>query len=270
MKPYWLDLAYKELGVRETPGEKTSPRIREYLDTVTGGEKLTDEDAWCSAAMNYVIERSGMEGTDSAAAVSWNRWGRKLSGPKVGCLVVLWRVHPDDWRSYVGFVVDVDFDKKRIKVYGANQQDPWCEQWFPMHRVRSYRWPRLANNLKAVYQRNVAPGEPRYIMAVKAPAGILNVMSSDSVGEKIETNIPVWKRDKVQNAFLDGILLAGEVMYLFPGWLVIGRAVTVVCMTIKMVIEKNDIEKQNKKRRALSIVLKQFLVAIWNRLKRSK
>lgn len=116
-----LEVAVREwlLGVREVPGPGTNSRIAEYLGTVGMGPD--DETAWCSAFTNYCHEQAGVPGTDKANARSWMAWGRAVTEPRVGDVVVLWRVARDSWQGHVGFYVGGSGGS--VLLLGGNQDD---------------------------------------------------------------------------------------------------------------------------------------------------
>ena len=75
----WFDIALKELEstVREVEGSADNSRILDYLRTTDyPNVGLHDEVPWCSAFVNWCLKEAGIEGTNSAAALSWLSWGR--------------------------------------------------------------------------------------------------------------------------------------------------------------------------------------------------
>jgi hypothetical protein len=85
--PPWLEIAVKELAIKEYAGEADNPRVVEYLKTTTLGspENANDETPWCSSFVNWCMEQVHLKGTDNAMARSWRHWGKKLEKPKFGC-----------------------------------------------------------------------------------------------------------------------------------------------------------------------------------------
>src|SRR5262245_23237460 len=80
----WMLLAIAEIGVREQPGAGNNPRVLEYLHSTSLGEVEASKDstAWCSAFVNWCVERAGYAGTDSACARDWGYWGKELVTPR--------------------------------------------------------------------------------------------------------------------------------------------------------------------------------------------
>lgn len=133
----WMPIAIREIGVREYSGAADNPRIVDYLRSTTLGApyNANDETYWCSAFVNWCVERSGFEGTDSAWARSWNNWGKALETPRRGCIVVFRRGSG----GHVGFYIGED--GKNINVLGGNQSDSVCYQKYKKADLMSYRVP---------------------------------------------------------------------------------------------------------------------------------
>lgn len=82
----WMPIAALELGVAETAGPGSSARVLEYLASTNLHAALAKDDStpWCSAFVNWCVEKAGFAGTDSAAARSWLGWGREIPGAAAG------------------------------------------------------------------------------------------------------------------------------------------------------------------------------------------
>ena len=137
----WMPIALAEMGVREFPGTGDNPRIVEYLRSTTlGGPSWSeDETPWCSAFVNWCVERAGFEGTDSAWARSWLTWGKKLTTPRRGCIAVFQR---DVDKGHVAFFVGET--AKEIRVLGGNQSDAVNESAYLKTALLGYRLPGQA------------------------------------------------------------------------------------------------------------------------------
>jgi hypothetical protein len=84
----WLGVAAGEGGVGSLPGRENNLRVLEYLrstDNLGALATSRDETSWCSAFVNWCLKRAGHEGTGSALALSWLRWGGRHA--KRGCIV---------------------------------------------------------------------------------------------------------------------------------------------------------------------------------------
>jgi uncharacterized protein (TIGR02594 family) len=135
----WMPVALGELGVREStePGQ-SNPRIVLYLlSTDLGHEQAHDDSTpWCSAFINWCVERSGHAGTNSAAARSWLDWGRPISIPRRGVLAVFKRGQSG---GHVGAFIRRDTE--RIWVLGGNQTNEVSIAGYAPDRLLGYRLP---------------------------------------------------------------------------------------------------------------------------------
>ena len=64
--PWWLDIAFEEIGTKEILGGQDNPRILEYLSTVKLPKDMAkhDEIAWCAAFVNWSLKGAGLKGTN--------------------------------------------------------------------------------------------------------------------------------------------------------------------------------------------------------------
>ena len=71
-----LNIALQECNakVREIAGSQHNPRILAY-HLATALKATTDEVPWCAAFVNWCLREAGIEGTFSAEARSFLRWG---------------------------------------------------------------------------------------------------------------------------------------------------------------------------------------------------
>jgi uncharacterized protein (TIGR02594 family) len=137
-KPNWITIAQAEIGMKEKKGSEHNPRIVEYHST-TGNAK-DDETAWCSSFVNWVMKKAGHVGTNSAAAVSWAKWGKKLTKPAYGAIAVIdWDGPGPGWKGHVGFVVGMSGGQ--IQLLGGNQSDQVKVSPFGTGKVIAYVVP---------------------------------------------------------------------------------------------------------------------------------
>ena len=71
---------------------------------------------WCADFMNFVLRRAGGKGTHSRAARSFLEYGKKLDGPRVGAIAILYRKGPNN--GHVGVVRGTDGQGNPIIVSG--------------------------------------------------------------------------------------------------------------------------------------------------------
>lgn len=137
--PPWMPIAESQLGVTEIPGRRHNNTILDY-HRETSLKASSDEVPWCSSFVNWVLEQSGIEGTNSARARSWEDWGIELEEPSEGAIVVLSR-GKNPSLGHVGFFVSQSPDGRKISILGGNQSDSVSIATFPKSRVVSYHYP---------------------------------------------------------------------------------------------------------------------------------
>jgi uncharacterized protein (TIGR02594 family) len=125
-----------------TPGFRF-PRLFAFADPVSEarrwiGTNPTDRNSlWCARFMNFVLERSGYQGTGSDAAKSFASYGRRISGPQVGAIAVMTRGKNG---GHVGIVSGIDASGNPIIISG-NHGHRVGEGVYPRGRVYAYVIP---------------------------------------------------------------------------------------------------------------------------------
>lgn len=135
-EPKWLVEARKHIGVREVKGPKHEGLILKWWKAIKRGGIKDDETPWCAAFVGAQLEAVGIESSRFESARSYEKWGIKMAGPVVGCVVVFSRAGG----GHVGFVVGRDL-AGRLLVLGGNQGDAVSIAAFDRARVVAYRWP---------------------------------------------------------------------------------------------------------------------------------
>jgi uncharacterized protein (TIGR02594 family) len=136
----WMEIAAAELGVHgdTLPGQHNA-RILEYHKTTTL-KATTDEVAWCSSFVNWVMIQAGRKGTNNAQAKSWLNWGTAVSPPMQGAVVVI-KGPPAPPREgfHVGFFVSLS--ATHIRILGGNQSNQVRYSNYPLttYEVKGYR-----------------------------------------------------------------------------------------------------------------------------------
>lgn len=139
MVPRWLVVAFGELGIQEIEGPASNVEIERYHATIDG-DPSDDAIAWCSSFVAWCMVNSGL-GLPigiTRAARSW-RNARQLSSPRLGCVVVFWRVSPDDWRGHVAFFLHAR--DGLIWHLGGNQDNQVTVDCTPEKQLLGYYWP---------------------------------------------------------------------------------------------------------------------------------
>ena len=138
MGPKWLQLAYKEIGVKETPGSQNSKTVVAYFNDAQHPEVKADEVPWCAAFVGAMLKRAGIRSSESLMARSYEKWGQPLNKPILGCIGVKKRPGPG-WSGHVGFVVGLT--KTTVILLGGNQGDKVSIASFPRSQFTGFRWP---------------------------------------------------------------------------------------------------------------------------------
>ena len=93
---------------------------------------------WCADFMNFVLRRAGGKGTQSRAARSFLEYGKKLDGPRVGAIAIMYRKGPNN--GHVGVVRGTDGLGNPIIVSG-NHNHTVAESVYPRSRIAAYVVP---------------------------------------------------------------------------------------------------------------------------------
>lgn len=110
----WMTLAEKQVGVNEDDHEGI---VRDY-HKVGGSLNAGGKTPWCASFVGWVLEKSGIRSTRSAAANSYDKWGQKLAktGIPFGAII---RVRFKEG-NHVAFCTG-DKGGARVSTLGGNQ-----------------------------------------------------------------------------------------------------------------------------------------------------
>ena len=134
-----LRTAQSQLGVTEIAGARANPKILEYFRSTSYHAKDDSGEggAWCSAFVNWSVEKAGFKGTGSAGAASWLKWGMPIDKPVPGCVVVKHRTRANGSKSYhVGFCQSVQGNT--LFMLGGNQSNKVSVRRINMKKVKLY------------------------------------------------------------------------------------------------------------------------------------
>ncbi len=137
-KPYWFQIAYKEKGEKEIPGDQHNERIIQYHQA-TSLKATDDETPWCSAFCCWVMEQAGIPSPRNAWSRSWLEWGDPLGSPKDGCLCIFKR-GKSNWKGHVGFYVGTS--GPYYKILGGNQSNSVSIKTYLQEDLIGMRWPK--------------------------------------------------------------------------------------------------------------------------------
>jgi uncharacterized protein (TIGR02594 family) len=101
-----------------------------------GGNPTGWAHDWCGRFMNLVLERTGHRGTGSNFALSFARYGRRISGPQVGAVAVMAR----RGGGHVGVVSGV-LPNGDVKVISGNHGHKVAESVYSRGRILAFVLP---------------------------------------------------------------------------------------------------------------------------------
>jgi uncharacterized protein (TIGR02594 family) len=132
------------LNVSEYAGNQHNPRILAY-HLATALKATTDEIPWCAAFVNWCLREAGIEGTFSAQARSFLKWGLTipLESIEAGDVVVFARGN-NSASGHVGFFLewserDAQERKNCMNIIGGNQSNRVNVATFSTQRLLSIR-----------------------------------------------------------------------------------------------------------------------------------
>ena len=135
-----LNTAFSQYWVKEESGpEDNSPQILGYFDLIGHSWAKTDETAWCAAFVNWCLKKNFYEDSGLLTARSLLDTGRRVLQPRLGDLVVLWRINKDGPWGHVGFWLSNT--PETILIWGGNQGNKVCAKSYPSYRLLGYIRP---------------------------------------------------------------------------------------------------------------------------------
>lgn len=139
--PPWLQIARREIGVKERWGVADNSRILQY-HAATRTHATRDSVPWCASYVCWCLEGAGITSTRSAAAASYRTWGQQCE-LKDGAIVVFGKADPDAaGTGHVAFCVGVEGDD--VLVLGGNQNNAVNVAKRPRDRIVTVRWPLVS------------------------------------------------------------------------------------------------------------------------------
>lgn len=132
-----FQIALGEYGVRGIPGTSHNSQILRYFSNIGSKWVKDDETAWCAAFANWCFWKAGLKVPGTLAARSFLTLGKRTLAPKLGDIVVFWRVSKDSPYGHVGFFVRET--KDAVYVLGGNQSNEVNITLFPKSQVLDYR-----------------------------------------------------------------------------------------------------------------------------------
>jgi len=132
-----LEEALSEYGHREIRGERDNPEVVKFFQEIGFSRIDDDETAWCSAYLNWVAMKAGMERTGKLNARSWLYIGLKVEVPQVGDIAIFYRGDPSSWTGHCGIFLNKIGN--HIYVLGGNQANRVGINPYHVERLIGYR-----------------------------------------------------------------------------------------------------------------------------------
>ncbi|MFT5846773.1 TIGR02594 family protein [Psychroserpens sp.] len=142
-----LEIASKEIGVKEMKGKGNNPRIIQYAKDTGFKNYKSDDSHWCSLFMNWCAHEAGLERSYSLGARSWLRVGMPIDNPELGDVVIFWRVSRESWQGHVGLFNGYSRDG-RIYCLGGNQGDQVSSTGKSQDKILGYRRLRPVDDVR--------------------------------------------------------------------------------------------------------------------------
>lgn len=159
LKEWWEQRHYGEYNDRSFRIEpaayvKSGNTIIAYADNYIGyterknRKELTQKlkidpvsTPWCAGFVNYVLETTGFRSTGSYTAASYSNYGKKVSTPIKGDIVLVRRKGGSG--RHVGFFHSFTTEEgvKYVVVLGGNQDGSVSLKKYPVRAVTGYRRP---------------------------------------------------------------------------------------------------------------------------------
>lgn len=134
-------LALSQAGIKEIVGKEDNPQVLKYFDDIGfDGTELKDETSWCSAFINWLAFKLGLEMTGKLNARSWLDVGEVIEDgcQQVGDIAIFWRESKDSWKGHVGLYCN-DLGNGWISILGGNQGNQVQTSNYPKSRLLGYR-----------------------------------------------------------------------------------------------------------------------------------
>lgn len=191
-EPKWLALARAEIGVKEFAGEADNPKIMGYFRDAGFAGIDSETTSWCAGFANACLERSGVPGSKSLAARSFLQWGKKVTSPKPGDIVVFWRNSPSSWQGHVGFFLSQS--ATHISVLGGNQGDAVKIANYPKNQLLGFREPVSGANSRTLRAQvaGATLGDGMVLAAITSKTMIESLPDALAIGDGIGSLASYW------------------------------------------------------------------------------
>jgi uncharacterized protein (TIGR02594 family) len=130
MIPDYMQIAIKEIGISE---RDRRCRVYGYCRIIGVRGEIVP---WCSAFLCWCMHEAGIEHTHSGLARSWLNWGKVITKPFPGCIVIYRR--GVGWQGHVN--IFLDRHAGLVRGVGGNQRRRVGVNAYPAITVLGYRY----------------------------------------------------------------------------------------------------------------------------------
>lgn len=134
--PPWYNVAVSLIGFHETGENRGIEKL------IAGAHCGHLGDSWCAIGINYELETSGVPGSRSAMARSFETNSNfvRLAQPALGAITTMWRGSKSSGQGHV-FLYDGE-NTKGVRGIGANESDMVKRSFHERTRITGYWWPK--------------------------------------------------------------------------------------------------------------------------------
>ena len=126
-----------QYGTKGINGVAHNKQILKYFEETGHAWVKDDETAWCAAFVNWCLLKAGLKQTGKLNARSFLTYGEGVDKPKIGDIVVLWRISRNGPYGHVGFFVSETRD--HVNILGGNQSNAVNITAFSKSQLLGYR-----------------------------------------------------------------------------------------------------------------------------------
>lgn len=132
-----LKIALNECGTKSIPGPNSNEEVLKYYHDLNFTWVDDDDVAWCAAFLNWCLKTAGKEYLKSLHARDFLTYGQETKTPKLGDIVILWRISPSSIWGHAGLYIKETATS--IYILGGNQSCNVNIQPYPKTQVLGYR-----------------------------------------------------------------------------------------------------------------------------------
>lgn len=141
-EPVWMREARRFMGLKEIVGPKSNPVIIGWAKAFGGwiaSFYTNDDTPWCGLFIGHLMSQTlprEMLPANPLGALEWNKFGKRIEIPALGCIMTFTR----NGGGHVGFYVGED--ATHFHILGGNQLNSVSITQIEKGRLSQMRWPK--------------------------------------------------------------------------------------------------------------------------------